>query len=97
MPSTDNFIPASAIEQCRIELKQMENHYTPGRTGAWFYLAWWESMINPPSLPLYPKGQIWVGKEADAGAQIAVQDVRGDVVLWLDEQVWGGMLHLCRQ
>ena len=27
-----------------------------------------------------------MGKEADSGAQIAVQDVRGDYVLWLDEQ-----------
>lgn len=36
----------------------------------------------------YPSqaGQIWVGKEADSGAQIAVKDVRGDSVLWLDEQ-----------
>ncbi|GAX75549.1 hypothetical protein CEUSTIGMA_g2992.t1 [Chlamydomonas eustigma] len=34
----------------------------------------------------YTPGQIWVGKEADAGAQIAVQDVRGDSVLWMDDQ-----------
>ena len=27
-----------------------------------------------------------MGKEADSGAQIAVKDVRGDSVLWLDEQ-----------
>lgn len=33
----------------------------------------------------YSPGMIWVGKEAEAGAQIAVNEVRGDVVLWLDE------------
>ena len=59
-PALDNFIPADVVSKCREELKQMEQHYTPG--------------------------QIWVGKEADSGAQIAVQDVRGDSVLWMDEQ-----------
>jgi len=34
----------------------------------------------------YTPGEIWVGKEADVGASIAVNDVRGDSVLWLDEQ-----------
>jgi hypothetical protein len=32
-------------------------------------------------------GLIWVGSEAESGAQIAVNSVRGDVVLWLDDQV----------
>ncbi|KAG1668137.1 hypothetical protein FOA52_005129 [Chlamydomonas sp. UWO 241] len=34
----------------------------------------------------YTPGQIWVGKQADAGAEVAVNDVRGDKVLWLDEE-----------
>ena len=33
----------------------------------------------------YEKGEIWVGKEADIGAQIAVSSVRGDKVLWVDK------------
>ncbi|EFJ49684.1 hypothetical protein VOLCADRAFT_104259 [Volvox carteri f. nagariensis] len=36
--------------------------------------------------PHYSAGMIWVGKEAEAGAQISVSSVRGDVVLWLDDQ-----------
>ena len=28
--NADEFVPASAVEQCRLELKQMETHYTPG-------------------------------------------------------------------
>ena len=35
----------------------------------------------------YTPGLIWVGSEAESGAQIAVNAVRGDVVLWLDDQV----------
>ncbi|KXZ49336.1 hypothetical protein GPECTOR_22g930 [Gonium pectorale] len=35
--------------------------------------------------PHYSPGLIWVGSEAEAGAQIAVGGVRGDVVLWLDD------------
>jgi hypothetical protein len=31
-------------------------------------------------------GEIWVGKEADIGAQIAVSSVRGDKVLWVDKE-----------
>lgn len=34
----------------------------------------------------YTPGEIWVGKEADLGAQVRVPDVRGDIVLWMDEQ-----------
>ncbi|KAG2438931.1 hypothetical protein HYH02_010725 [Chlamydomonas schloesseri] len=37
----------------------------------------------------YSAGLIWVGKEAEAGAQISVSSVRGDVVLWLDDQALG--------
>ncbi|KAG2443684.1 hypothetical protein HXX76_002032 [Chlamydomonas incerta] len=37
----------------------------------------------------YSPGLIWVGKEAEAGAQISVSSVRGDVVLWLDDQALG--------
>ncbi|GLI61955.1 hypothetical protein VaNZ11_004518, partial [Volvox africanus] len=36
--------------------------------------------------PHYSPGMIWVGKEAEAGAQISVSSVRGDIVLWLDDQ-----------
>ncbi|GIM03309.1 hypothetical protein Vretimale_8065 [Volvox reticuliferus] len=36
--------------------------------------------------PHYSPGMIWVGKEAETGAQISVSAVRGDVVLWLDDQ-----------
>ncbi|GLC35544.1 hypothetical protein PLESTB_000195700 [Pleodorina starrii] len=36
--------------------------------------------------PHYSPGMIWVGKEAETGAQISVSSVRGDVVLWLDDQ-----------
>lgn len=32
----------------------------------------------------YESGEIWVGKEADLGAQISVKSVRGDRVLWVD-------------
>lgn len=35
--------------------------------------------------PHYSPGLIWVGKEAESGAQISVSSVRGDVVLWLDD------------
>ncbi|KAL6765837.1 2OG-Fe(II) oxygenase superfamily-domain-containing protein [Haematococcus lacustris] len=34
----------------------------------------------------YTAGEIWVGKEADTGATLSRRDVRGDQVLWLDEQ-----------
>lgn len=34
----------------------------------------------------YTPGEIWVGAKADQGAQITVNDVRGDSVLWMDEQ-----------
>ena len=44
------------------------------------------SLFTPLPSAAPPTGQIWVGKEADSGAQIAVKDVRGDSVLWLDEQ-----------
>eukprot|EP00198_Chlamydomonas_reinhardtii_P004444 XP_001693780.1 predicted protein [Chlamydomonas reinhardtii] len=37
----------------------------------------------------YSPGLIWVGKEAEAGAQISVNAVRGDVVLWLDDGALG--------
>ena len=30
--NADEFVPASAVEQCRLELKQMETHYTPGES-----------------------------------------------------------------
>eukprot|EP00798_Chlamydomonas_sp_ICE-L_P001757 gene1757-33169_t len=36
--------------------------------------------------PMYEAGEIWVGKGAEVGAQIAVQDVRGDKVLWLEKE-----------
>ncbi len=26
----DSFIPAAAVDQARLEIKQMEDHYTPG-------------------------------------------------------------------
>ncbi|KAG2500693.1 hypothetical protein HYH03_001459 [Edaphochlamys debaryana] len=39
--------------------------------------------------PHYSPGLIWVGKESEAGAQISVSNVRGDVVLWLDDQALG--------
>lgn len=36
--------------------------------------------------PHYSSGMIWVGTEAETGAQISVSSVRGDYVLWLDDQ-----------
>ncbi len=42
-----------------------------------------------PLEPHYSPGLIWVGREAQAGAQISVSDVRGDVVLWLDGAALG--------
>jgi hypothetical protein len=33
----------------------------------------------------YEAGEIWVGKQADVGAQISVSSVRGDRVLWVDK------------
>jgi hypoxia-inducible factor (prolyl hydroxylase) len=34
----------------------------------------------------YTPGEIWVGKTADVGAQISARSVRGDAVLWMDNQ-----------
>ncbi|KAF5827289.1 hypothetical protein DUNSADRAFT_995, partial [Dunaliella salina] len=42
----------------------------------------------------YVEGEIWVGKEADAGATIARKDVRGDVVLWLDQEALEATAYL---
>ena len=104
--NADEFVPASAVEQCRLELKQMEAHYTPGELCFWFTMYVWcyvlggccsirggpvrcGSGVAHLCFPIHitpQTGQIWVGKEADSGAQIAVKDVRGDSVLWLDEQ-----------
>lgn len=33
----------------------------------------------------YEAGEIWVGKDADVGAQIRKAGVRGDVVLWMGQ------------
>ena len=47
-------------------------------------------LCNPALHPSPPqRSLIWVGKEAEAGAQISVNAVRGDVVLWLDDGALG--------
>lgn len=36
--------------------------------------------------PHYTPGEIWVGTKADVGAHISMSKVRGDNVLWMDDQ-----------
>lgn len=57
----------------------MDNFLAPGVVGS----------ILKETAPLheyYEPGEIWVGKEAQAGAQVARGDVRGDSILWLNFQ-----------
>eukprot|EP00873_Tetraselmis_striata_P043355 jgi/Tetstr1/463619/TSEL_008481.t1 len=57
----------------------VDNFLAPGVVGS----------ILKETAPLheyYEPGEIWVGKEAQAGAQVARGDVRGDSILWLNFQ-----------
>ena len=46
----------------------------------------------------YESGEIWVGKNSDAGAQISVASVRGDRVLWVDKEALArGPFHALRE